>query len=435
MEEQMQKYQISEQDYQSAVNWRRKLHKCPQPSWLEFYATGLVAEKLTKWGYELKMGKEIIAEDKLVMLPSEEKLEEEYQRAIAAGIEEKYIKPARGGFTGVVAEQKAGNPGPTVGFRFDIDCNEARESNDADHMPAILGFASQNPGYAHLCGHDVHTATGLLLAKWFSEHREEINGTIRLIFQPNEENLSGAAAMAAAGVVDGLDYILGGHVGTAANQLGYIALETRGIMAMSRFEVTFTGRSAHAAAGPHTGKNALLGACSAITNLHAISRHTGGATTVNVGYLEGGTTWNVIPEKAYFWLETRGVSDEINQYMIQKTQEVISGAAKMYDLHYEIKPAAISFVAENSPDLQEIATQVAASMPSTTKILENPIMGGSEDFTVFMKQVQMAGGKALFALFGTPICGGHHNSKFDVDERVIKNATEYYIALYKKITE
>ena len=71
--------------YPEAVEWRRSLHRCPQPSWLEFYATAFVAEKLTEWGYKVHMGREAVAEDKLLLLPETEKLEEEYKRALKAG--------------------------------------------------------------------------------------------------------------------------------------------------------------------------------------------------------------------------------------------------------------------------------------------------------------------------------------------------------------
>ena len=425
--------QISEQDYAAAVAWRRQLHKYPQPSWLEFFATGFVAEKLSAWGYNVQMGHDIISEDKLLLLPSAEKLEEEYQRALDAGVAEQYLRPAKGGLTGVVATLQGKQPGPVVAFRFDIDSNVVREASDDDHLPAKEGFASCHPGYAHMCGHDVHTATGLLLAKWFADHQDELRGTVKFIFQPNEENLSGAAAMASKGVVDDVDYLLGGHVGTAARKLGQIACQVQGILAMSRFEVTFTGRAAHAAGGPHEGKNALLGACAAVANLHGIARHAWGATTVNVGYIQSGSTWNVVPEKAYFQMETRGATTEINDYMVSRAREIIAGAAQMHDLQVEIKPAAVSFGGTNSPQIVKLAEKVAGELSSVTELLPCTTLGGSEDVTVFMRQVQERGGQAMFALFGTPIYGGHHNAKFDVDERVIRNAAEFYVAMYQEI--
>ena len=426
--------QISEQDFQAAVSWRRSLHKYAQPSWLEFYATGFVAEKLTAWGYDVQTGESIIDREKLLLLPSQQKLDEEYQRALDAGIPEKFVSAAKGGLTGVVATLKGKQPGPVIGFRFDIDSNEVFESYDPEHRPCREGFASAKPGYAHACGHDAHTATGLLLAKWFADNRDSLKGTVKLIFQPNEENLSGAAAMVDKGVVDDVEYMLAGHVGTAANQLGKVACDVRGILAMARFEVTFIGRATHSAASPQEGKNALLGACAAIANLHGIARHAGGATTVNVGYIQAGTTWNVVPEKAYFQMEVRGFSTEINQYMVDRAKEIINGAAQMHGLSYEIKPAAVSFGGVNSPELVALAEQVAKQVPGVTELMNQPSIGGSEDYTVFMRRVQEKGGKAIFFLFGTPTGGGHHNARFDIDEQVLKNAAEFYIAMYRGIT-
>lgn len=421
-------------NYTEAVTWRRQLHKNPQPSWLEFYATAFIAEKLSTWGYEIKMGQDIIEADKLMLLPAAEKLEEEYCRALNAGANETYLAAARGGFTGVVATLRGDKPGPMIGFRFDIDANEITEAQDAEHYPASEGFASQNPGYAHMCGHDAHAAIGLLVAKCLADHKSQLCGTVKLIFQPNEENLSGAAAMVGKGVVDDVDYLLGGHVGVALKKLGQISFRIHSMMALSRFEVTFTGRSSHAALRPDEGKNALQGSCAAISNLYAIPRHGSGETRINVGYHQAGTGWNVIPEKAYFRMETRGVSNETNQYMVRKAREIIDGAARMYDLAYEIKPAAVCGAGENPPDMVLLAEQVAKKLAWVEDITVDCAFNGSEDVTVFMDQVQKKGGKTLFAVFGTPIYGGHHNCRFDLDEKVIGNAAEFFLAMQQELS-
>lgn len=419
--------------YPQAVEWRRQFHKLAQPSWLEFYVTAIVAEKLTEWGYEVKQGEDIIDPAKLLLLPDEKTLAAEYRRALDAGANEKFLAPAKGGLTGVVATLKGTKPGPVVGFRFDIDANEVMECYEPDHLPAKDNYVSDMRGYAHMCGHDAHAATGLLVAKCFAEHKAELCGTVKLIFQPNEENLSGAAAMVDKGVVDDLDYLLSGHVGVGLKELGQISFNVHNILAMSRFEVTFTGRSAHAAGIPQEGKNAIHGACAAVTNLLGIARHSGGPTRVNVGTIQGGTTWNVIPEKAYFRMETRGATTELNEYMAKRARQIIEGAARMHDLQYEIKPAAVSFGGETSPELMPIAEKAAGSLATVAKIVPSSELNGSEDITVFMDRVQKKGGKALFALFGTPVGGGHHNSRFDIDERVIFNAADFFLALHSEI--
>ena len=421
--------------FDEAVQWRRQLHRNPQPAWLEFYSTGFVAEKLAEWGYDLLLGKDIIEADKRVVVPDLQTLEAEYDRAIGSGIKEQFVAPARGGYTGVVGVLKGPLPGPVVGFRFDIDSLEIHESGDPAHRPAAQGFISQNPGYAHMCGHDVHTAMGLLLARHFAENRGTLRGTVKFLFQPNEENLGGAVAMVEKKVVDDLDFLFGGHVGINMKQVGQIAMSVKSFMALSRFEVTYRGRAAHSALRPNDGKNALLGACAAVINLYAIARHADGASRVNVGAMQAGTTWNIIPDKACFRMETRGVTNEINDFMVEKAGEVLEGAAKMYGLDLDIKPAATALSAESSPELIELGTLIAQSLPSTARVIRETAFNASEDVTVMMERVQARGGKALFVVFGTPVGGGHHSATFDVDEQVIRNGAEFLAAMHREVTQ
>jgi aminobenzoyl-glutamate utilization protein A len=211
-------------------------------------------------------------------------------------------------------------------------------------------------------------------------------------------------------------------------------MSVKSFMALSRFEVTYRGRAAHAALRPNEGKNALLGACAAVTNLYAIARHADGASRVNVGVMQAGTAWNIIPDKACFRMETRGVTNEINEFMARKAREVLEGAAKMYDLALEIKPAATALSAESSPELIELGTSIAEKLPSTVQVIQETAFNASEDVTVMMERVQSRGGSALFVLFGTPVGGGHHSTTFDVDEEVIRNGAEFLAAMQQEVT-
>lgn len=419
--------------FADAVVWRRNLHRLAQPAWLEFYATGLAATHLTAWGYEVMLGSQIFDSARQLLPPDEKRLEQEYHRALAAGIREEFLAPAKGGHTGVVGILKGDLPGPTVAFRFDIDANEARESGDPSHRPAAEGFVSEVSGSAHLCGHDSHVAIGLLLARHFSENRGKIRGTVKFIFQPNEENLSGAAAMIPKGVLDDVDYLLGGHVGVVVNQTGSIAIDVHSSMAVTRSEVTFRGKPSHSGTRPDLGRNALLGACAAVTNLYAIARHGLGPSRINVGTIEGGTTWNVIPERTSFKMETRAIENSINGYMQARAREVLNGAAAMYGLEVEVKPAASCPSGVNSPELVAIGLEVAGKLPWVKEVIPDIAWYGAEDFMLMADTVQKKGGKALYVLHGTPVGGGHHSETFDIDEEAIYNGADFYAALYDEI--
>jgi aminobenzoyl-glutamate utilization protein A len=106
----------------------------------------------------------------------------------------------------------------------------------------------------------------------------------------------------------------------------------------------------------------------------------------------------------------------------------------MYDLQVEIKPAAVAKSAQNSPEMIALAQKVAKELASIEEVVPEVAFNASEDITLMVEQVQKQGGKALAAIFGTPIHGGHHNSTFDLDETVIRNAAEFFIAMHGEIT-
>lgn len=97
------------------------------------------------------------------------------------------------GVTGVVGILETGRPGPTVGFRCELDCVPVTETSDPEHIPNKEGFASQNPGYMHACGHDGHQAVLMGLASWLAANKDKLCGTVKLIFEPGEEGSRAAA--------------------------------------------------------------------------------------------------------------------------------------------------------------------------------------------------------------------------------------------------
>ena len=422
-----------ERNYDAAVEWRRQLHRHAQPGWLEFYATGFIAEKLSAWGYDIFLGPQIIAPDKSMFVPPPDVMEREYARTLDSGIKEEYLRPAKGGLTGVVGVLKGNGEGPVIAFRFDIDALEIMESPEQACRAVEGGYISECPGYAHMCGHDAHAATGLLLAQYFAENRETIKGTVKFIFQPDEEKVSGAGAMVARGVVNDVDFLVAGHVGANLLKTGQVSLNVKNMLAVTRYEILFKGSSAHATGRPDQGKNALLGACVAAQNLHAIARHGLGVSMVNVGKIQSGVTFNVIPDTASLLLELRAGTREISDYLQKKTREVVEGAAAMYALEAEMDVAVNLKAGVNHPDLVEIGTRVAETVPYITEIVPSIAINASEDFVVLADAVQNNGGKAIYVIHGTPVGAGQHSVAFDLDEKVILNAACFYVAFYEEL--
>ena len=218
-----------EQMKNEMIQQRRDLHRHPEPGWTEFRTAALVGKTLQQLGYEVKAGKDAIAADSMMGVPSAAILQAAQQRAIAEGADPDWVKKMTGGFTGIVAVMKFSKPGPVVGIRVDMDSNDVTETTEPAHRPNQEGFASQHPKAMHACGHDGHTTVGLAIAKILATFKDELAGTIKLIFQPAEEGVRGAMSRHAGGTsrinVGTLE------AGSGRNIVGdkaLIRLETRG---------------------------------------------------------------------------------------------------------------------------------------------------------------------------------------------------------------
>lgn len=408
------------------INYRRNFHKYPEAGWTEFRTAAIIVEKLRDMGYAVKIGPDAVKKEDMQGVPSYQELTRHMERAIKQGANPELVKAMEGGLTGIVAELKCGE-GPTVALRFDIDANDINEAEDEKHHPFKEGFASVNPNVMHACGHDGHAAIGLGVAQILSEIKDELKGTVRLIFQPSEEGVRGAKAMVGAGAVDGVDYILGGHIGFKATKNFQLICSTGKFLATSKFDVSFTGTPAHAGSAPEEGRNALLAASVAALNLHAIPRHGKGASRITVGTLQAGQGRNVIPPNAFMKLETRGETSEIDAYISNETKRIIKSASMMYNVDYEIKQVGGTKSGESSPEMMEKLKKAACEMEFFTEIIDYISFGASEDYSHFMTAVQNNGGIGTYFMIGSDLAAGHHNFYFDFDESVLAPGIELIV--------
>jgi len=418
---------IADEIEKQVVAYRRDLHRYAELGWTEFRTASLIARRLVDLGYVVSAGRDVIRAEDRMGVPSEDMLEACWQRAGDEGGDPAFLEVMRGGFTGVVGVLQHGE-GPVVGLRFDIDALPVSESRDPDHCPVREGFVSLHDGVAHACGHDGHGAVGLGVAEVVSRLRQEIRGTIKLIFQPAEEGVRGAKSMVGAGVLDDVDRLLGHHL-YSGWETGEIAPWTGGYLATTKFDAVFSGLAAHAAGQPQKGKNALLAAAAAVLHLYAISRHRDGSTRINVGQLIAGSGRNVIPADARLMIETRGATTELNEYMYDRAVLVLEGAARMYECDVDICAMGAAQSADGDPQMMAQVVEMALLLGAT--MLRPPREGGgSEDFTCMMRRVQERGGLATNIGIGAGIDGwGHHTARFDLDEKAMACAVKLLAAL------
>lgn len=402
---------------------RRDFHKYPESGWTEFRTAAIIAKRVISLGYSVKMGAQVIKKEAMMGVPPENELAGHMARAVNQGADPDLVKVMEGGLTGVVAELDCG-PGPVTAIRFDIDANDIQEARDEKHRPFNEGFASENITCMHACGHDGHAAMGLGIAEILARLKDRLKGRILLIFQPAEEGVRGAKAMVEAGIVKGVDHILGMHLGFRADNSNRLICGTGKFLATTKLDVTFTGAPAHAGANPEQGRNALLAAAAAAINLHAIPRHGQGASRITVGTLNAGQGRNIIPHNAAMKIETRGVTSEIDGFMEQRAVAVIEGAARMYDVDYTIEQVGGTKSGESSPEMIQVVGQVARDSELFSQIEDHIDFGASEDFAHMMTSVQNSGGTGTYFMVGTDLAAGHHDCYFDFDETALARGVE-----------
>lgn len=413
------------------VSLRRDFHMHPEVGFTEFRTASKVVEILTSLGFEVIYGQEALDGGSRRGLPSAEVLDAAYERALRDGANPQIVEKMRGGYTAVIGVKKGKSEGPTVAFRFDMDALPVQESTDADHAPQAHGFRSRYEGNMHACAHDGHTAIGLGLAEKLADG--QFSGTVKLIFQPAEEGVRGAYSIVQKGILDDVDYLFCHHLGTNV-PLGEVHGASFGFLATTKMVAHFHGISSHAGATPEKGKNALLGAATALLNIHAIPRFSTASTRVNVGVLEGGTAANIIPPYAKMVVETRSETEEVNAEMEQRVRTIIAHSAAMHELEHEIEVVGGAIPINNDLDLAELAIEAAKQVEgfTTFKVSDSNSMG-SEDASFMIKRVQERGGKGTYMAIGTDIPAPHHHPKFDIQEEILPRAVELLHRIARKL--
>ena len=412
------------------IEIRRRLHQNPEEGWSEFTTTAFIVQTLRGYGYEVLLGRKVVDPD--ACLGREESVVKAgIERARRNGVSEELLAEMQE-LTGCVAVLDTGRPGPTLAVRFDIDCVPVTECTDETHIPAKEGFISKNPGFMHACGHDAHMSMGLAVAHWVMDNKDKLSGKIKILFQPAEEGVRGAAGMAASGILDDCDYFLGSHVAMSAKS-GELATNLYGYLCTTKFDVTFHGKPAHAGACPQDGRNALAAAANATVQMLGISRHSEGMTRINIGQLIAGEGRNVIPSKAVMKLEVRGETGEINQYMVDQVTNICKGVAMSFGVTYEMRKMGEAVDLTADQELVDILNAAGRATEGVTVVDKALNFGGSEDATILARRVQAHGGKAAFFLWGSDRPSGHHTATFDINEKDLDTALEVWTHIIPSI--
>lgn len=395
------------------IELRREFHQYPEPGWCEFWTTVRIVEELERIGVDqIHIGPDALETDERLGVPDEQELSTWFERAESRTDRADILNRIKGGNTGVVAVVDRGT-GPTVGLRVDIDALPITESLDDEHPPAAKGFRSDNSGFMHACGHDAHITFGLGTLMTVLEN--DFEGTFKVFFQPSEELLGGGKAMAAGPHINDVEYLIGAHVGLDY-PTGTVVAGLDGALALSRFDITFEGESAHAGLAPNNGRNAVQALVTAINSMYSIPRHKEGATRVNVGDIHSDNAPNVIADRATAKAEVRGESTELMKYMRESVYRYLNSAAEMHGCTADISLIGESIRQDCDEELVGLVSDVAESIDNAPSVLQRDHLGASEDVTYLLKAVTDNGGQGTYIGIGASNPSGHHTPTFDIDE-------------------
>ena len=363
---------------------RRDIHAHPELAYEENRTSDIVAAKLQEWGLEVTRGL---------------------------------------GKTGLVGTLRKGNSVKSIGLRADMDALPMDETNDFAHR-------SQNQGRMHACGHDGHTAMLLGAAKLLAE-KKDFEGAVHFIFQPAEEGGGGGKAMIDDGLFEKFpcDAVFAIHnkpglpLGTIATRPGPL------LAAADRWDLRITGKGGHAA-HPHLSNDPLVVAANLVLSLQTIvARNLDpfSNAVVTVGFVKGGSAYNVIPTEAHIGGTTRTTKPAERELIQRRIKEICDGAAQMFGVNIEVEHRPGYPPTINNAERAAFAIDVAAGICGAGGVRDNiQASMGAEDFSYMLERVP--GAMVWLGNGGEDGNGvGLHNSRYDFNDMAIPFGVSWFV--------
>ncbi len=318
---------------------------------------------------------------------------------------------------GIIEGKKSG---PVVLLRFDMDALPVNEENEIE-------YASQNIGKMHACGHDGHVAIGLTVAKMLVNHRDELHGTIKLMFQPAEEGLGGAEAMIADGLFDDPhpDIALALHIWNE-KPVGWIGVAPGPVMAASEiFRIRIKGKGGHGAL-PHQTVDPIVASAQIISSIQTlVSRNISPLKSgvVSVTKISGGETFNVIPPYVDLQGTIRTFESDVRQVIIDRLKQLVENMASAMGCQAEIEIKMLTpAVVNDQPVADNLKSLFQQAYPDDFIDTSYKTMG-SEDMAFVLRKIP-----GCYFMVGSAnpekgLAYGHHHPRFNFDEGILPKAS------------
>ena len=346
--------------------------------------------------------------------------EHETAATLRAWFEERGFEPgpplAGTGFAvDIVGTAPGAEGGPTVGYRADIDALPITEASGAD-------YASEIPGRMHACGHDAHMAIACGVALLARERADEMRGTLRVFFQPNEERApSGAPVMIRDGVLDGLSTAYAVHVDPTF-EVGQFGLRAGTLQAgCSPFVVTIRAGASGHSARPHLGVDTVAVATHVAGELYALAGRVTDArrpAVLTICRFQAGDALNVIPAEAEFGGTLRATDLDTLLSLREAVTRVATAIGEVHGASVDVEFRDLLPPVVNTATETDRARAAVAHTPGAEAVeMDLPSMGG-EDFAYYLQKVP--GAMVRVGIAGSdrtryPL----HDARFDIDERAL----------------
>ena len=385
--------------YDEMISWRRDFHRHPELSNNEFRTTEKIVELLKGFGVD------------------------SVERPLP---------------TGAVALIKGAKPGKCVAIRADIDALPVKEQTGLD-------FASENDGVMHACGHDTHAAMLLGVAKVLCGMRDELCGSVKLIFQPAEEKapMGGARPMVEAGALENphVDAILATHISPSGEgvKVGSVSVYD-GIVttAFNLYNVNVTGQTAHGSQ-PHNGHDAILAAAQFIVNAQQIvARRISPLDTaiVSIGVIKGGEAVNIIPGSASMEMVCRTYGEANRKVIYDEVMRLARGTEELSGCKFDVEHTEGYGSVVNDPALLKLADEAVTEAlgEGYVNYLKEPL-SFSEDFSYYGNAT---GTPSLFLMLNAGCLGEEpyslHDARCTFQEEALECGVTAMVATAMKIS-
>ena len=361
-------------------------------------------EELAEIRYYIHQHPELSGQEYQTTAFLKERLEELGIRILESGLK-----------TGLIAEIGSGQP--VVALRADIDALPILEQTN-------LPYKSQNPGVMHACGHDFHQTSLLGAAALLKEKEDQLEGTVRLIFQPAEEISEGASDVLATGLLEDVQGIIGFH-NIPQLKAGQLALNAGAMMAgVEKFKVTVTGVSSHAAR-PDLGVDTVTAVTTMVQNVQLLISRTVSpfeTAVLSITHLDVGSTWNVLPKSGYFEGTIRSFNPSVQRDLKAHFISIIRHIAESLEVDVAFEWGVTPPVTFNDEELTKVVWESSQGLAEV--IPANPSTAG-EDFAFYQERIP--GVFAFIGSNGEPDAPDLHHDHMTIDDAAFEVSVPYYV--------